>query len=423
MAKSKHQFHAWVIWILSASYMFYKYVIEVSPSVMTQSLMGTFHLDGSALGNLAASYYYAYLLMQIPVGLLIDRYGPRKMTTGAILLCGIGTLIFSQADVVLAAGIGRFIVGIGAAFAAVNCMKLTANWFPHNRFAFMTGLMMTVGMLGAWGGISPLSQFVSFMGWRSALFQIGVIGIFLAILFMLIVRDNPKKVAEKKERSFSPLVALLRIIKKPQCWYISIYSGLAFAPVTAFGGLWGVTFIEEAYQISKANAGHITSLIFLGFALGAPLAGILSDKIGKRKPLMFWGVLFATILLSAVIYVPFLPLTILALFMFLLGVMLSPFLICFTVIRELTSKMVAATAIGFMNALDALFGAIADPVTGLILDIVWDGKIKNGAHTFSVHDFQIGLGILPIFLLASLVFLFFTEETNCKEQHSADFLA
>ena len=157
---AKYLIHAWVIWLLSAFFMFYKYALEVSPSVMTNILMSAYHIDGAQLGSLAASYFYAYLIMQIPAGLLLDRYGPRKITTLAIILCALGIFLFARSETLLIASIGRFITGIGAAFAAVNCLKLIANWFPSRQFAFMSGLMMSVGMLGAVGGQAPLSAFI-----------------------------------------------------------------------------------------------------------------------------------------------------------------------------------------------------------------------------------------------------------------------
>jgi MFS family permease len=130
----KYTVRAWTIWLLSALFMFYKYALEVSPSVMTSTLMKTFQISGVELGNLAASYFYAYLILQIPAGLLLDRFGPRRMTTLAIAVCALGSLVFAKADTLFVASVGRFLTGAGAAFAAVNCLKLIANWFPYKHF-------------------------------------------------------------------------------------------------------------------------------------------------------------------------------------------------------------------------------------------------------------------------------------------------
>ena len=192
MDKRTNYVHAWAVWTVSAVFFFYKYVIEISPSVMAKDLMASFHIGGAELGNLASSYYYSYFLMQLPVGLLLDRFGPRRITTLAIALCGIGIYFFSHSETFASAMIARFIIGIGAAFGAINIFKLCANWFPEKWFAFMAGLSMTVAMLGAIGGEGPLAAFIHLFDWRISLFYIGVSGVILAVIFYTTVRDYPR---------------------------------------------------------------------------------------------------------------------------------------------------------------------------------------------------------------------------------------
>lgn len=251
--KLSYPVRAWSIWLLSALFMFYKYALEVSPSVMTGTLMKTFQISGMELGNLAACYFYAYLLLQIPAGLLLDRFGPRKTTTLAIALCSIGSLIFAGAESMLTAGIGRFVTGAGAAFAAVNCLKLIANWFPFRQFAFMAGLMMTIAMLGAVSGQAPLAAFIQKMEWRHAIQALGIAGLVLSGIFWIVIRDKSPD-HERERHIVSTRIPLFnsikQVLKNPQTWWLSGYSGFAFAPVMVFGGLWGVSFIAEAFTLS-----------------------------------------------------------------------------------------------------------------------------------------------------------------------------
>ena len=409
--------HAWIIWLLSALFMFYKYALEVSPSVMTSTLMSTFNISGTSLGNLAASYFYAYLLLQIPAGWLLDKIGPRKITTLAIALCAIGSFIFAQADTLWIAAMGRFITGIGAAFAAVNCLKLIVNWFPLKQFAFMAGLMMTVAMLGAVGGQAPLAAFIDAVDWRQAMQIIGVAGFILAGIFWVVVRDvSPEHKRERHlvSQSISFSNSLKRVLKNSQGWWLSVYSGFAFAPVMIFGGLWGVSFLSEAFDISRNISAQAVSLIFIGFAVGAPFFGWFSDWLGRRKIVMFWGTLLALITISGVIYTPGLTHTAITLLLFLFGFAISSFLLCFTMIREISLPILAATAIGFMNAFDALFGAFSDPLTGKFLDWGWDGTLVDGARLFSVPAYQAAFLTLPIYLIISLLSLLRIKETFCK---------
>ena len=412
-----YPFRAWTIWLLSAIFMFYKYALEVSPSVMTSTLMTAFDINGVALGNLAACYFYAYLILQIPAGLLLDRFGPRKTTTLAIALCAAGNLIFSEADSVIVAGLGRFLTGAGAAFAAVNCLKLIANWFPYRQFAFMAGLMMTVAMLGAVGGQAPLAGFIKATEWRHAMEIIGFAGLILAGVFWAVVRDKaPDHVREKHiaPTRLSLMECMRKIFKNSQSWWLSLYSGFAFAPVMVFGGLWGVSFIAEAFSLSHNVSAQTVSLIFIGFAVGAPFFGWFSDRLGKRRIVMVWGTLLGALSISIAIYLPGVSHYALSILMFLFGFFISSFLLCFTMIREINLPMLAATAIGFMNAFDALLGAFSDPLTGLILDFGWDGRVVDGARVFSVDSYKIAFLTLPAYMILSLVTLLKIKETHCK---------
>lgn len=418
MNKKWHHTLAWVIWLLSALFMFYKYAIEVSPSVMTSHLMAEFGIDGAQLGNLAACYFYAYLLMQIPAGILVDRFGPRKVTTIAIAVCGLGMILFASSANLFLAQLGRFAAGLGAAFAALNCLKLTGNWFPSNRFALMAGLMMTLGMLGAVGGQAPLSAFINALGWRDALFAIGWIGLALAALFFLVVRDKSKYHVDidLTPKDTSIWQSCKAVFTSKQSWLLSVYSGLAFAPITVFGGLWGVPFISEAFALSKIQAANVVSLLFIGFAFGAPFWGWLSDYVGNRKKVMYVGTIFATIAFSIILYAP-ISVWFLSTLMVFFGFFISSFLVCFTMIREINAPVVAATAIGFMNSFDAFLGAISDPITGMFLDMGWQGKVVDGARVFSVTTYKWALTTVPVYLAVGVVLLFFIKETHCKSSY------
>lgn len=415
-----YPFRAWTIWLLSAIFMFYKYAIEVSPSVMTSTLLQSFNINGAQFGLLAACYFLAYLLLQIPAGLLLDRFGPRKTTTLAIALCAIGCLIFAATDSFLIAGIGRFLTGVGAAFAFVNSLKLIANWFPIRQFAFMAGLMMTVAMLGAVAGQAPLAAFIQKMQWRPAIRIIGAAGLVLAAIFWIVVLDKApdhtreRHIVSSKIKLFD---SLKRILKNSQSWWLSVYSGFAFAPVMVFGGLWGVSFMATAFELSHNIAAQIVSLIFIGFAIGAPVFGWLSDRLGRRRIVMLWGTFFALITLSALIYVPTISIYMLVFLSFSFGFSISSFMLCFTMIREINLPALAATAVGFMNAFDALLGAFSSPLTGKFLDLGWKGEMIEGARVFSAGTYKIAFLILPIYLILSIFTLLKIKETYCKPSY------
>lgn len=411
--------YPWFIWFLGACFFFYKYLVQVSPSVMTGDLMQAFDIQGTGLGNLSACYFYAYLIMQVPVGILLDKYSPRYLTAGAILVCSLSTFVFSQTHSLSLACLSRAFIGFGAAFAAVSCFKIAACWFPPKRFAMISGMCMTAAMLGAVGGQAPLSLLVQNFDWRTALEIIAGLGMFLSLIYVLAVRDKTKQddntnTMIKPEKNNKPM----RILKSKQAWFLSLYSGLAFAPVSVFGGLWGVPFLQQAYQLSAPEAALAVSWIFIGFAIGAPFLGWLSDAIGKRKPLMFLGTILATLSLMAVIYGIHLPILLITVLLFMFGFGASGFFISFSMIKEGFPLLLAATVLGFMNTFDSICEALSEPLIGMLLDFGWEGQLINGAHQFTVYGYQVAFLLLPMYLVLAVIILIFIKETHCQHYES-----
>lgn len=408
------RFYPWLVWGLGAVFLFYKYLLETSPGVMSMSLMRDFAITGTQLGNLAASYFYAYLIMQIPMGVFTDRFGPRRVTTIAIIICALGTLLFSYSHLFWVAMLARFITGVGAAVAALSCLKLTTLWFPAKRFPTMAGIMMCLGMLGAVGAEAPLSLAMKYFGWRHAMIYGAIIGLVLALIYWLLVRDHgphapkPESLAKEKNKIFKNLA---EIFKSKQTWLLSVYSGLAFSPVSVFGGLWGVPFLEKAHHLTRTLAAEEVSLIFIGFAVGAPLWGWLSAHLGRRRNIMLWGTIAAFICVCSVLYLPDVGLFSGNVLLFLFGFFISSFLLCFTMVRQVNRLILAATAIGFMNSFDAFLGAITDPIIGKILDLGWLGKVSHGDRIFPLHDYHVGMLVIPLYLIVALVLIVFIKET------------
>ncbi|MFY7697537.1 MAG: MFS transporter [Legionella sp.] len=407
--------YPWIVWTIAASFFFYKYLIQVSPSVMTNELMAAFHINGAGLGNLSAFYFYAYLVMQIPVGMMLDKFSPRLLTTAAILLCSASTYIFSQTDLLWLACTSRALMGMGAAFAAVSCFKLAVLWFPAKRFALVSGMFMTAAMMGAVGGQMPLSLLVGQTGWRGALQIVALIGFSLSIFYFLIIRDKTKQRNSEQQVQEKTGQFLRTILFNKQTWLLSLYSGLAFAPVSVFGGLWGVPFLERSYGFSSTDAAFAVSCIFIGFAIGAPFWGWLSDYMGKRKPILFFATLSALICLIVVIYCPQLSMTPVIILLLLFGFEASGFFTSFAMIRELFPVMLAATVMGVMNTFDSICEALFEPLVGALLDSSGSNQIAHASQpVFSLQAYHQALLILPVSLFFALITLFFIKETHCK---------
>jgi MFS family permease len=408
------QYYPWIIITLCSFFLFYKYILQVSPSVMTQQLMSVFQVHGAGLGNLAAMFFYAYLIAQFFVGPLLDRYSPRYLTAFAIALCGIGTFIFAKTDSLVMAELSRALMGVGTAFATVSYMKMSALWFRSNQVAFVDGLLATSAMLGAMCGQVPLTLLVTKVGWRDSLVYCALAGIVLSIIFILVVKDKNSISLETKSNKDSTTFKwkdFLALFKNKKNWLLTFYSGLAFTPVAVLGGLWGNPFFEEAHHLTHTESATFTSCIFLGLAIGGPLFGYYADCLGDRLKIMMLGTVTSLLALLAAIYLTQLPLFLFGVVLFLFGLGAGAFMLSYPLGKSLNHLGLAATVVALINTGDALFGSLTEPLVGKILDTFWKGQIENGVHYFRVSDYQVALVVLPLYLLMALFCLWLLKKS------------
>ena len=401
---SKRSFYPWIVIGFSSLFLFYKYVLQVSPSVMTNQLMQHFHLDGVGLGNLAAIYFYTYLVMQLFAGPLLDRFNAKNMTVMAIIISAVGAVLFASADSLMAAWFARACIGLGAAFATVSYMKMTSIYFKPERFALIGGLLATAAMLGSMGGEAPLALLIKVSGWQKSMLYCGYAGIVFAALFFLIVKN---KASESNDIAPQTMTwqDVVTILKKKGNWLMMLYSGFAFVPLSLFGGLWGNPFLEAAYNLNTMSASTLTTIMFLGLAIGSPLFGYLSDIFHDRLRLMSLGLWISIVSILAVLYIPHLNYFFLALFLFIFGLGSGAFMLCFAVGRDMNNVALMATVASLLNTGEPILGAFSDPLVGKFLDTLWHGKVVHGVDIFSAFDYRVSLLVLPAYLFFALICL------------------
>jgi len=408
---------AWVVWGLGSIFYFYECLLQVSPGVMSNELMRDFSVTSQTLGVLSGVYFYSYAAMQMPGGLLLDYFGPRRLLTIATVICALSTIAFGMTHSFYMACLARLMIGFGSAFAAVGSMKLAANWFPAERFAFFTGLMVTIGMLGAIGGEAPLALLIDNFGWRESMVIMGVIGIVIAILLYIIAKDAPKELVQthKTPHTQEPIIkGLITLLRNSQLWLVALYGGLMYMVTPVFCGLWGVLFLMQKMHLTKPTAANYISLVFIGWAIAGPLWGLLSNKIARRKPPMIIGTFGVIVTFSIMLYMPTQSNLLIQSMLFLFGIFSAGFLPSFAIVKELCDKRYVATGLSFMNMMNMIGIAIAQPLVGAILDKLWDGTMADGVRVYPLHAFYTALAILPIGFVVALLILPFIKETHCK---------
>ncbi len=413
---------AWLTWGLIASLYFVGFFQRVAPAVMVDELMRDFSIAATMLGNLSALYFYTYAAMQIPSGMLADAVGPRRVATAAAVVAAAGIVLFALANSLWMAGLGRALIGASVAVAFVACMKLAGHWFPTNRFATVTGVSLLIGNLGGMLAGVPLSEAVAGFGWRTAMLASAGVTLVLAAVVWLWVRDDPGErgyvshahAEAYNNTALSPWQSLKRVLSVRDTWLLFFAGGLIAAPVLTFAGLWGVPYLVQVHEMARSHAAGFTTIMLLGFAVGGPLLGALSDRMGRRKlpylgaalaHTLGWGIFLSVDNLSAsALY-----------FLFgLIGFSAGGLIIGFAFTREVNHLGAAGTATGAVNMAVLGFAAIQQSAIGWILDRNWHGETIKDTPIYDAAAYHAAFLWLAISAVGAVVFVALTRETYCR---------
>lgn len=414
-------FHPWFICTLGMLFYCYNYFLRVSPSAMHHDLMSSLHISASQFGMLAAFYYYAYTPMQIPVGMIYDRFGARSVQFLAMLLavCGVG--LFIVADDFAVASAGRFLIGLGTAFSYIGVLKIASIWLPPNRFATLAGLATGLGMLSAIFSVKFLTSFVQLVGYKDALEVALYLGIALSFVILVFMRNEPKKnllLSQTKpaHMTFMQLTrSLLIILANPQMWLIGLIGCLFYLPASVFLDLWGIPYLQAVYQLTPEDAASAISWTFVGWIIAGPTIGALSDRIKQRRLPLIISAFMSTIFLSAIFYVPGMSLYLLYFLFFLVGIFCGAHPLCFALGKENCPNEISGTAVAVTNTLIMLGGMVFQPVVGKLLDSHSASVVmQNGIRVYSASDYNYALTLIPIGLILSIILSFFLKETYCE---------
>ncbi len=402
-------FYACLIWGLAAFAFGYAFFHRVAPSVMVADLMTEFAIGGAMLGTLSALYFYPYVLLQIPLGALLETIGVRVFLSAALCLAGLGSVIFSMADSLALAYLGRILIGVGSSVGFLGSLALASRWFSPSHYGFLAGLTMFTGMTSGMIAQAPLAILVENFGWRNCLLALGFLGMGLAFIVLLLVRNQPaEQILPDKEiqqkQSFH--ILLKRAFVSVEVWKIALVAATLSGPMLALGGLWGTPYLMQAYDLPRPQAAFLVSLLLLGWAIGAPSGGWLSDRLGKRKIILVCGAALVSLFLAILIFVPSLPLSLAVLMLVLIGMAGSLMTGCFDLVREVIPKQISGAATGIINSMTVASGAVLQPLVGWVLDLQWDGHLRDLAPVYDAQDYRLAfiliLGSSILGLIAAL---------------------
>ena len=414
---------AWLVWGLAALLYLIAFYQRVAPAVITRELSADFGLSAASLGNLSAFYFYGYVAVQIPTGLLADRYGPRRVLTVGALLTAAGTLLFALAPGMAWASVGRFLIGAAAGVAFVSMLKLATHWMPAKSFAFVSGVALFTGVVGATLAGAPLAAAVEAFGWREVMAASAAVSFLAAAAIWIVVRDDP---ADRGYESYFPgarrgdagasmLAQLREVLGYRNTWLLLAIPGAFSGILLTFAGLWGVPFLVTHYGFTTGGAAVMASAMLLAWSASSMVYGPLSQRIGRRKPIYMAGLVASMGFWAVLVFVPGLPRA--ALVAVLLGVSLAcgAFIVTFAFAKESVPARVGGTVSGIANMGVMLGGMVMQPLVGFMLDRHWDGATADGARVYGFGAFQWGFGLMLAWGAAALAMLALTRETFCRQ--------
>lgn len=415
----KHYYHRirpYIVWGLAVVFVLFQFTVQLSSGVMLNGLQESFHLSALGAGFLVSSYYYIYVLMQTPAGILIDRYGARLLIAIGALICAVGCFLFANANDFPTAEIGRILTGAGTSCAFISTLYLARNWFPIERFAFMVGLSETIGMLGVILGNFYLLRLIEQVGWRVAMFYTAGVSCLIGLLCWVFIRDEPEhSVVPRKKIEYDFWHNLACFLKSKIAWLNALYIGLMFTIVTVFDGLWGVPFIVKVYQTNIEMATIVSSLPLVGIAIGSPVMGWLYPKLEDKRKFLGLMAAISGLLFAEIILVPQ-QLWIAGVLLLILGFISSVYVVSFVIAQDIAPPGSSSMAIGFTNTITVLTAPILQPLIGWFLDLSATKTPEHVLH-YAMGDYRIALSILPLVMLIAAALALFLK-FSAQGQHT-----
>jgi sugar phosphate permease len=389
--------------------------------------MRDLRISATDLGYLSAFYYYAYVFMQFPTGLLVDSLGARKLLVFGAIAAAAGTFLFAFSDTFFLACFGRAIMGAATAIGWVVTLKLATHWFPPRVFATLSGLGLLIGNIGALFAQVPLRLLVERSGWRTVGFFSGAFILAVGLLAWLVVRDDP---SEAGYRSYAPArpsadrrrasvtTTLRRMFAFRNTWLIFFAQGGFVGAILSFTGLWGPPFLRARFGLKPSSAAAICSVMILCWAAASPLFGYFSDRIGRRKPLYQWGAAVAAAGWLAMFYLTSLPLPAFVAIAAITSLAAGAVILGFAYGKESTPIRYLGAISGTVNAGNMIGPMLLQPAIGWLLDRQWSGALVNGARIYAARDFEVAFTLIVGWAILTCVLTALTRETYCRQNLS-----
>lgn len=401
---------AWFVVLLASFFFFYEFIQMNMFNSLATSFERTFALNALQIGLISAFYFLSDSILLYPIGVVLDRYSSRKMILFGMLLCIAGTLMISMASNSWFLVIARFLAGSAAAFCLLSILRLATQWFPAEKMGQVSGIAITIGMLGGAVSQAPLTWLIGEVGWRTALRDVALLGICFFVLILCFVRDAPPSQAFGVIELGSDHMPLSKnfktLCKNRHNWNAGFYTATMNLPIMIVAGLFGAQFMAQSYGFNPLQASMISMMIFIGTIVGSSVLGILSDYLkARRRPMMF-AALLSFILFSLILFGPRCGYLTYLLLFFFLGFTTAAQIIGYPVTQELNPRSLSGSALGFISVMIMGLPILLQPLSGYLM-----GLRGNNGGVYTLHDYRLGLSLLCLGFVVSFFNAYFLPES------------
>lgn len=401
-----------IVWFAGVFYYLYQYIIRVSPGVMVDDLMLAFALDAESLGYLVATTTFFYALVQLPVGVVSDLFGARKIILYSVLLCTLGVAAMAWTHYLPVAFAGRALIGIGSAAGFICVSKVSSEWFPVSQKALWLALTVLMGTLGALLGYAPLARLTEAIGWRDSLTYLVWLGCLVFIFNILFLKD--RAITQDKFLDQGKIVQQIKeVLQSRFVWLYALTALGMYLPISVFADLWGVSFLTLKYGLSREVAAKVLSWSYVGTCGGVIFIALISNILNQVRLLIGIAAAAVTALMTVIVFMPDLSNTVLSVLLVLLGVFVGTEILCFSKACQENDINVAATVTGFLNFVVTIGAAFVQQMVGGLIKWFWNGETNNeGLPIYQVSDYQQALSLVIGISFLSFLLAFFLQDKN-----------
>ena len=374
---------------------------RLSMGALAESLVRELNYSGSMLGFLSSATLYAYAIMQIPAGFLVDWLGVRKVCGAGLVLTALGSILFASTSVLSIAIIGRILVGVGTSGMMLSAFKLQTELFEEKKFPALSGITSCCGNVGVLLAMSPFALLVNSMGWRESYYLVSAITLVLAVIVFIVVPKSDKVQLLSLKEAFNRIKT---VIVNPKTWPPFGILFTMMGVMTIFNGLWGIPYIMHVYGVDNVVASRLLSMIPIGFIICGPLIGRVCDKLkgGVRQASILGSVLMASLMAVLVIFGAKPPIGVMPVIFVLMGIAGLTHILAFTKAKEVTALTLSGIVTAVVNMGEFIGSSILGPTFGFILDRGWQGQIVNDSRIYSAQSYTIVFAIATILCIGTV---------------------